>query len=87
MQTRLTIDLDSLPLGYVFDRLRYPPAPFVLGLVLGPLLESNVRRMLSFEGSLMSLVTRPIALTFMLLAAASIAYYFWASRRALTARA
>jgi len=68
-------------LGYVFDRLRYPLAPFVLGLVLGPLLESHVRRMLSFEGSLTPLVTRPIALTFMILSALSVAYYFYTTRK------
>lgn len=67
-------------LGYVFDRYRYPLPPFVLGLVLGPLIESNLRRMLGQYGTIWPLFTQPIALTFMLLAVASIAYSLYRRR-------
>lgn len=48
-------------LGYVLRILRFPTAPLVLGLVLGPLLEENFRRSLMLsEGSFATFVTRPI---------------------------
>ncbi len=38
-------------LGYFFDKVGVPPAPMVLGFVLGPILEGNFRRaMLSYRG-------------------------------------
>jgi putative tricarboxylic transport membrane protein len=65
-------------LGYILERLRYPLPPMVLGIVLGPLLEANFRKMLAADGgSLLPLVQSPIALTFMLLSVASLA---WAAR-------
>jgi putative tricarboxylic transport membrane protein len=66
--------------GYVFDRYRYPLPPFVLGLVLGPLLEGNFRKMLGQYGSAWPLFTQPIAVTFILLAVASLAYTVWRRR-------
>ncbi|MEZ5861382.1 MAG: tripartite tricarboxylate transporter permease [Geminicoccaceae bacterium] len=38
-------------LGYVFDRFRYPLPPFVLGLLLGPLIEGNFRKMVGADGN------------------------------------
>lgn len=67
--------------GYVFERFRYPLPPFVLGLVLGPLIEGNFRKMLGQYGDATPLFTQPIALTFMILTAASIAFSMWQRRR------
>ena len=67
-------------IGYVFDRFRYPLPPFVLGLVLGPLIEGNFRKMLGQYGSAMPLFTEPIALTFILLSVASIVYSLYRRR-------
>jgi putative tricarboxylic transport membrane protein len=54
--------------GYACEKMRYPTAPIVLGIILGPLVDDNLRRMLkSTGGSLEPLVTRPIALVILLL--------------------
>lgn len=49
--------------GFVMDRLKYPAAPAVLGLILGNLLDSSLRRsLIATDGSMINYVTRPIAL-------------------------
>jgi putative tricarboxylic transport membrane protein len=68
-------------IGYLFDRYRYPWPPFVLGLVLGPLIEGNFRKMLGQYGDAWPLFTQPIALTFMLLSVASIVYSLYRRRQ------
>ncbi|MFC3340045.1 tripartite tricarboxylate transporter permease [Paracandidimonas soli] len=56
--------------GYVMLKLDYSPVPLVLGLVLGPLLENNIRRtMILSEGKLSVFFERPIALLFFVAAA------------------
>ena len=58
-------------LGYVFMRLDCEPAPMILGFVLGPLMEENLRRAMRISGGdPMIFVNRPISLG--LLVAASI---------------
>jgi putative tricarboxylic transport membrane protein len=49
-------------LGYVMRQYNYPMAPFVLGIVLGDLLDKNLRRGLVLsDGDLTPFVTRPIS--------------------------
>jgi len=49
--------------GYVFIKLRVEPAPLLLGFILGPMMEENLRRaLLLSRGSWSVLVTRPISL-------------------------
>jgi putative tricarboxylic transport membrane protein len=49
-------------IGFVLRQYGYPMAPLVLGIVLGDLLEKNLRRGLVLsEGDLMPFVTRPIS--------------------------
>lgn len=49
-------------LGYVLVKLECEPTPLLLGLVLGPMLEENLRRaMLTGGGDPMVLLTRPIS--------------------------
>jgi putative tricarboxylic transport membrane protein len=49
--------------GQVLIELEYPPVPLVLGLVLGPLLERNIRRtMIQSQGDLTVFFQHPIAL-------------------------
>ena len=56
-------------MGYVFAKLECEPAPLLLGFVLGPLLEENLRRaMLLSRGDPTVFFTRPISLTMLLLA-------------------
>jgi TctA family transporter len=56
--------------GYLLLKFNCEPAPMVLGYVLGPLMEQNLRRsMIISGGDPMIFVTRPISLTLLLMAA------------------
>ena len=57
--------------GYVLLKLDCEPAPMVLGYILGPMMEENLRRamMISF-GDPMVLITRPLSAAFLLAAVA-----------------
>ncbi len=60
-------------LGYVFIKLGCEPAPLLLGYILGPLLEENLRRALVLSrGDFTVFVTRPISLVMLLIAASSL---------------
>lgn len=49
-------------LGYVFARCGMEPAPLLLGFVLGPMMEENLRRaLLLSRGDFSTLVTRPLS--------------------------
>ena len=57
-------------LGYFMKKLDYPPAPLVLALVLGNLLETSLRQSLIISGGSMGIfVTRPISALLLLIAA------------------
>ncbi|MHB8908335.1 MAG: tripartite tricarboxylate transporter permease [Syntrophales bacterium] len=57
-------------LGYIFVKLGCEPAPLLLGYILGPMLEENMRRALVLSrGDLSVFVTRPISLVMLLMAA------------------
>jgi TctA family transporter len=59
-------------LGYVLIKLGCEPAPLLLGFVLGPLLEENLRRALTISrGDATVFFTRPLSLTLLVLAAAA----------------
>ena len=61
-------------LGYVFIKLGLEPAPLLLALILGPMMEENLRRaLLLSRGDWSILVTRPISATLLVLAAALLA--------------
>jgi TctA family transporter len=50
--------------GYVFARCGMEPAPLLLGFVLGPMMEENLRRaLLLSRGDFSTLVTRPLSAT------------------------
>jgi putative tricarboxylic transport membrane protein len=56
-------------IGYAMRKLDCEPAPLLLGLVLGPMLEENFRRaMVLSDGDWSIFVRRPISLGFLLLA-------------------
>jgi TctA family transporter len=60
-------------IGFVWMRLECPPAPMLLGFVLGPLMEENLRRaLLISRGDASVFFTRPISLGFMIATAAVI---------------
>jgi putative tricarboxylic transport membrane protein len=55
-------------LGFVWGKLGFPPAPLLLGFVLGPMMEENLRRaMLMAKGDPSVFVTRPISLGFIII--------------------
>jgi len=56
--------------GYVMIRYDYPVSPMVLAQILGVMMESNFRRSMAMSrDNLLILVTRPISLTILILAA------------------
>jgi putative tricarboxylic transport membrane protein len=57
-------------IGYCLMKLRFEPAPLLLGFILGPMLEEHARRaMLASQGSLTTFVTSPISATFLAITA------------------
>jgi putative tricarboxylic transport membrane protein len=54
--------------GFAMRRLSMPLAPAVIGLILGPLAEQQLRRSLAIGGSPMILFTRPISAALLLFA-------------------
>jgi putative tricarboxylic transport membrane protein len=57
-------------IGYLMHRLKCEPAPLLLGFILGPLLEENLRRsLLLSKGDFTIFVDRPISLALLILAA------------------
>jgi len=60
-------------IGYVFIKLDTEPAPLLLGFVLGPMMEENLRRaLLLSRGDPAVFLTRPISLTLLIISAALI---------------
>lgn len=59
--------------GYLMVKVKLPLTPLVLGFILGPILETNLRRglMLS-EGDFTPFLTEPIAAAFLLITAGSV---------------
>jgi TctA family transporter len=61
-------------LGYFLIKLGGEPAPFLLGFVLGPLLEQHLRRaMIIAHGDATTFVTRPISLVLLIVAVLALA--------------
>ncbi|WP_029352077.1 tripartite tricarboxylate transporter permease [Bosea sp. 117] len=55
--------------GFIAQRLRCEPAPLLLGFILGPMIEETLRRaLLISHGDPTVFVTRPISLTFLVMA-------------------
>jgi putative tricarboxylic transport membrane protein len=64
-------------LGYLLTKLRCEPAPLLLGFVLGPLLEENLRRaMILARGDPTTFVTRPISAGLLFIAFAVLVIVF-----------
>ncbi|HEU5018276.1 MAG TPA: tripartite tricarboxylate transporter permease [Pseudolabrys sp.] len=71
--------------GYLMNRVGMPTAPVIFGMVLGPLLEDNIRRSLILYGNWSAFVERPISLALILLSLAALVYpliqIVWTKRR------
>ncbi len=60
-------------LGFLLRQMRFPMPPLVLGIILGDLLDKNLRRALTLsDGELAPFFTRPISAVFVLLIALTI---------------
>lgn len=70
-------------LGYVFRLLEFPPAPLLIGFILGPMVEENFRRaMMISRGDFMVMLDRPIAASLLALTVALVIYVVWSAARA-----
>ena len=54
--------------GYIFNKAKFPIPPIILGLILGPLVESNFRRALTISRGSFDIFLRPISATFIFIA-------------------
>jgi len=59
--------------GFALERLQFPLTPALLGIVLQPIIEINLRQgLMASQGSLAPAITRPISLAFLILAILSV---------------
>lgn len=70
-------------LGYLMKKFDWPRPPFVIGLILGPVLEDSFHKALALWGP--AFLLRPGALIMLALIGASFGFYFWKGRRRLAA--
>lgn len=70
-------------LGYLLNRQGFPVSPIVLALILGPMIEGNLRRALVLNtGDFGAVVTTPIAATIFILTAITVVFSVVTIRRA-----
>ena len=69
-------------IGYLMIKFGFPLTPLVLGFILGPLLETNLRRglMLS-QGDFMPFLTSPIAATFLSITIVSLIFAIYKNKK------
>ena len=61
-------------LGFAMMRAGVPVGPFIIGYILAPIAESQLRSgLMAYDGSFLPLVTRPVSLTFLIVAVATLA--------------
>jgi len=75
-------------IGYGFVKLKVPAAPFILGFILGPMAETNLRRglMLS-DGDFLGFLSNPISGVFLVLAIVSVLWHVIQAWRGKLAKA
>ncbi|MFK7871393.1 MAG: tripartite tricarboxylate transporter permease [Roseobacter sp.] len=73
--------------GYLMRLFRFEPAPFLLGFVLGPMMEEQLRRaMLLSRGDATVFLTRPISGTLIAITASLLAYAIYSTLKQRRAR-
>lgn len=73
--------------GYLMRLFRFEPAPFLLGFVLGPMMEEQLRRaMLLSRGDATVFLTRPISGTLIAITALLLAYAIYSALKQWRAR-
>jgi TctA family transporter len=69
-------------MGYMLAVFKFEAAPMLLGFVLGPLMEENLRRaMLLSRGDMMTFIERPISAGFLAFGVAILLWSAWSSLR------
>lgn len=68
-------------LGYLMVKTGFPLAPFILGVILGDQIETNLVRSIMTDSDPWLFVTRPISGTLLGLSVASVAFALWQHRR------
>jgi putative tricarboxylic transport membrane protein len=69
-------------IGYLMHKLKYPTAPLILAMILGPMLEQSARQSFAISGgSVYIFISRPIALGFLILATFAVIMGFRARLR------
>lgn len=67
--------------GYLFEKAKAPLAPLILGVVLGPSLETNLFRALQLDPDPTTFLTRPISLVLLILTVGAITLAVWQETR------
>jgi putative tricarboxylic transport membrane protein len=71
--------------GYLMEKFELPLPPVVLGFILGPMIEINLRRgIMSSQGSIAPFFTEPISLLFLVATLISILYTVYAQMKKKT---
>ena len=61
--------------GFFLRKWKFPIAPFIIGIVLGPTTENSIRQtLMMFKGDLALIAGRPVAVTLLAVAALFIAF-------------
>jgi putative tricarboxylic transport membrane protein len=62
-------------IGYAFEKWGFPLAPVILGFILGPIAETNLRRgLMMTQGNFLPFLTKPVSGAFLVIALASVVY-------------
>lgn len=73
--------------GLLFRRWKFPVAPLIISVVLGPMLEVNLRKTLvMFDGSLLPVFGRPLAAVFLAASVMVVGAMAWRAARARALR-
>lgn len=68
-------------IGYLFDRMKVPTTPMVIGLLVGSLAENGFRRATILEGGSYAWILQPLPLVLLILSLVSLAITFWRSAK------
>jgi len=65
-------------IGFILEKYQFPLAPMILGVVLEPIIENNLRSgLMASDGSFLPIIARPISLIFILIAIFYVIYNFY----------
>jgi len=68
-------------LGYLMIKFGFPLAPIILGVILGPLIETNLIRAIMTNSDLTLFITRPVSLFFLILSVVSVGIAIYQRRK------